>query len=72
MALNKCLHITNRVEYVREKGLPDYDKLGQVRWLVNAIRESYKRVWKFGKFCTIDEMMVRYKGTYCPLQQYMP
>jgi hypothetical protein len=25
-----------------------------------------------GKMCTIDEMMIRYKGTYCPLRQYMP
>jgi hypothetical protein len=25
-----------------------------------------------GKFCTIDEMMIRYKGTYCLLRQYMP
>jgi hypothetical protein len=44
MALNKCLHITNPAEYVREKGLPGYDKLGQVRWLVNAIRDSCKLV----------------------------
>jgi hypothetical protein len=72
MALNKCLHIANLAEYVRDKELPSYDKLRQVRWLVNAIRDSYKRVWKLGKFCTIDEMMIRYKGTYCPLQQYMP
>jgi hypothetical protein len=71
MALNKCLHITNLAEHVREKESPDYDKLGQVRWLVNAIRDSYKRVWKLEKFCTIDEMMIRYKRTYCPLRQYM-
>jgi hypothetical protein len=24
------------------------------------------------KFVTIDEMMVRYKGSYCPVRQYMP
>jgi hypothetical protein len=72
MALNKCLHITNPVEYVREKGLPGYNKLGQVWWLVNVIRDSCKLVWKLRKFCTIDEMMIRYKGTYCPLRQDMP
>jgi hypothetical protein len=72
MTLNKCLYITNLAEYVREKGLPDYDKLEQVQWLVIAIRDSCKRVWKLGKFCTIDEMMIRYKGTYCPLRQYIP
>jgi hypothetical protein len=26
----------------------------------------------FGEFLTIDEMMVRYKGSYCPIWQYMP
>jgi hypothetical protein len=27
--------------------------------------------WQLGKFLTIDEMMVRYKGIYCPIRQYM-
>jgi hypothetical protein len=31
MALNKCLRITNPTDYVRNKELPGYDKLGQVR-----------------------------------------
>ena len=61
MALNKCLHITNLVEYVKDKELPNYDKLGQVQWLVNAIRDSCKRVWKLEKFCIFDKMMIRYK-----------
>ena len=30
------------------------------------------REWFLGKFFTIDEMMVRYKGSYCPIRQYMP
>jgi hypothetical protein len=72
MALNKCLHITNPIEYVREKEVPNYDKLGQVQWLVNATRDSCKTVWKLGKFCTIDEIIIKYKGTYYPLRQYMP
>jgi hypothetical protein len=71
-ALIRCFHITNPTTYVSEKYLPRYDKLGQIRWLVNKIQESCKRVWKLGKICTIDEMMIRYKGTYCPLRQYMP
>jgi hypothetical protein len=66
--LTRCFHITNPATYVREKGFPGYDKLGQTRWLVERIRENYKRVWRLGKMCTIDEMMVRYKRTYCPLR----
>jgi hypothetical protein len=30
------------------------------------------REWSLGKFVTIDEMMVRYKGSYCPTGKYMP
>jgi hypothetical protein len=68
MALNRCLHITDPLQYVRDKGLPSYNKLEQIRWLINMIRDSYKRMWKVEKFYTIDEMMIWYKGTYCPLQ----
>jgi hypothetical protein len=39
---------------------------------VDEIRNACKREWSLGKFVTIDEMMVRYKGSYCPIQQYMP
>jgi hypothetical protein len=28
--------------------------------------------WNLGQYLTIDEMMVRYKGSYCPARQYMP
>jgi hypothetical protein len=72
MALTTCFHINNPATYMRENDLPGYDKLGQTRWLVDRIRENCKRVWKLEKMCTIDEMMIRYKGTYCPLCQYMP
>jgi hypothetical protein len=72
MALTKCFHITNPATYVREKGLPRYDKLGQTRWLIEKNCENYKRVWQLGKMYTIDDMVICYKGTYCPLRQYMP
>jgi hypothetical protein len=43
-----------------------------VRWLVDAIHHACSREWSLGKFVTIDEMMVCYKGSYCPIRQYMP
>ena len=46
--------------------------MGQVRWLINVIWEKYMKAWNVGKFATVDEMMIRYKGTYCPARQYMP
>lgn len=71
-AITRCLHVTNPSCYVREKELPGYDKMGQLRWLVHHIRDSFKREWALGKFLTVDEMMIRYKGSYCPARQYMP
>jgi hypothetical protein len=71
-SLTRCLHITHLARYVRKKELPGYDKMGQLRWLLNAIRDRCRRAWKLAKFVTIDKMMIRYKGSYCPSRQYMP
>jgi hypothetical protein len=69
--LTRCLHITNSASYEHiQQGDVGYDKLRQVRWLVDAIRDACRREWSLGKFVTIDEMMKRYKG-YCPIRQYM-
>jgi hypothetical protein len=70
--LVRCLHITNPETYAHfEKGDPSYDKIRQVRWFVDEIKSTYMKEWSLGKFLTIDEMMVCYKGTYCPIRQYM-
>lgn len=70
--ITKYLHLTNPAKYVHDKALPGYDKMGQLRWLINEIRGSCQRAWNVGKFGSVDEMMIRYKGTYCPARQYMP
>jgi hypothetical protein len=44
----------------------------QVRWLVDDIRRACMREYSLGKYVTVDEMMIRYKGSYCPVRQYMP
>jgi hypothetical protein len=62
----KCLHITNPNSYVATRGEPGYDKMGQVRWLVNDIRRVCMQEWNLGKYVTVDEMLIRYKGSYCP------
>jgi hypothetical protein len=72
MALTRCLHITDPSTYVADNTSPLFDKMHQTRWLIDAIREACKRQWNLGQFITIDETMVRYKGTYCPARQYMP
>ena len=49
-----------------------YDKIRQVQWLVEKIQDACMKSWVLWKFLTMDEMMVRYKGTYCPARYYMP
>jgi hypothetical protein len=49
-----------------------YDKMGLVRWLVDAIRGACMQEYSLGKYVTVDEMMIWYKGSYCPARQYMP
>jgi len=43
----------------------------QVRWLINQIQDNCTNVSSFGKYVTIDEMMIQYKGCYCLTRQYM-
>jgi hypothetical protein len=72
LALRKCLHLSNPSEFVTDKTSPHYDKMHQCRWLLNVIWDACRALWNVGKMCTVDEMMVRYKGKYCPARQYMP
>ena len=72
LALQKCLHLTNPSEYNSDKTSPGYDKMHQCHWLLNTIWDICRAVWNVGKMCTMDEMMVRYKGKYCLARQYMP
>ena len=52
--------------------MPRYDKIRQVREVVNSMKNNFITAWKLGKFLTVDEMMIQYKGTYCSAYQYMP
>jgi hypothetical protein len=70
--LNKCLHLINMDDGMSDRNSPNYDKVGQCRWLIDVIQRACKSAWKLGAYCTIDEMMMRYKGSYCPIWQYLP
>jgi len=69
--LTRCLHVTDPSTYAKNKTMLRYDKMGKAWWLINAIYENCKKSWNVGKFVTIDEIMILYKGTYCPARQYM-
>jgi hypothetical protein len=71
--LVRCLHITNPTTYKHiQKGDPGYDKIRQVRWLMEEIKSACFEGMVTRQVVTIDERMVLYKGTYYPLRQYMP
>ena len=42
MDLTRCLHITNASTYVRDQNAPRYDKMGQMHWLVDEVREKFR------------------------------
>jgi hypothetical protein len=68
--IRRCLHITNPTTYEHiEKGQLGYDKMQQTRWLVEEICKACMKEWLLGKYLTIDEMMIHYKGSYCPTMQ---
>ena len=72
-AIERCLHIKDDSRAPTDPSHPAYDKLVKVRWLVEEVRDRCVANWKLGKFVTIDELMVRYKGTYGHgMKQYMP
>ena len=72
MLVNKCSHLRDLGTYVKDKNLSDYDKMGQVREVVNIIRTNFMRAWKLGKFLIVNKMMIQYKGSYCCACYYMP
>ena len=72
-SIKHCLHITDLAVYdAIPCGTRGFDKICQVRWLVEEVRDSCKAVWSLGKYISVDEMMIQYKGTYAPIHQYMP
>jgi hypothetical protein len=68
----EMLHLTNPSEFITDKSSPLYKKMHQCQWLLNVIQEVCRMLWNVGKMYTMDEMMVRKKRKYCPVQQYMP
>jgi hypothetical protein len=38
--LSKCLHLTNMDDGMSDRNSPNYDKVGQCRWLIDVIRNK--------------------------------
>lgn len=72
-AITKCLHIHNDSRAPTDKDDPQFDKLIKIRWLLEEVRGRCISNWNVGKYVTIDELMVRYKGIYGHgMKQYLP
>jgi hypothetical protein len=40
LALLRCLHVTDPATYVEDRSSPEFDKMHQMRWLINEMRAS--------------------------------
>ena len=39
---------------------------------MNEVRTQFIGHWNLHQMVTVDELMVGYKGKYCPIRQYLP
>ena len=54
-----------------EKSYPNYDILYKVRHMLTTLNENFKKFLKPGKYQSVDESMIKFKGR-SSLKQYMP
>lgn len=71
LSILRNIHLVDSSKLCTDKSDPRFDKLGKVRWLVDSFVSLCKKYLNPGKFLTVDEIMVAYKGRYCSFQQYM-
>ena len=64
--------MNSKIQRNVEKEALGFDKLYQIRWLLNAIYNRCKALWNLGKYVIIDKMMICCKGTYHSIRQHMP
>jgi len=46
--------------------------LAKLAWLIIEIKCNCKENWNLYQEVTVDKSMIRYKGKYCPIRQYIP
>jgi hypothetical protein len=72
LQIMRCLHVTKTEDLNIDRASPQYDKMYKVRWLFEEIGNMCKENWNLGQHLAVDEMMIKYKGSYCLSRQYMP
>ena len=68
-SITRCLHVANEASSGTSAGI---DKIGKVRWLHEVVCIRCEKLWNPHQQLIVDESMVRYKGQYSPIRQYMP
>ena len=68
-AITCCIHLVDNSTLL-EPGQVDHDKIGKMRWLVEYFSEVAKTNYNCEVTCTVDKMMLPYKGCYCNIWQY--
>lgn len=69
-AIIRCVHLVDN-KTLPSPGEEGHDKIGKVRWLVEHFSAVSKANYNCEVTCTVDEMMLPYKGRYCNIRQYM-
>jgi hypothetical protein len=69
-AIIRCIHLVDN-STLPEPRQVGHDKIGKVRWLVEHFSEAAKANYNYEVTCTVDEMMLPYKGRYYNIRQYL-
>ena len=65
--LSEYLHVSDR-ESEKNRGHPEYDKLGKVRWLYDHLQEKFREYKHPERAQCLDEMMLPYSGRVSYIQ----
>ena len=65
--MSEYLHVSDR-ESEKNRGHPEYDKLGKVRWLYDLLNEKFRQYKHPEKEQTIDEMIMPFSSRISHIQ----
>jgi hypothetical protein len=69
-AITRCIYLVDNEDLI-PAGEEGHDKLGKLHWLIEHIAAVSQANYNCQVHCTVDEMMLPYKGRYCNIRQYM-
>jgi hypothetical protein len=70
-AIMRCIHLVNNETVVTDEAAGGYNKIAKVRWLIEEFARISQSLYNDERTCTVDEIMVPYKGRYCAIREYM-